>query len=499
MDTIHEMLVALQPGNLLFVFIGVVIGTVIGLLPGLGPTATIALLLPITYRLEPVTAVIMLAGIYYGAMYGGTITSVLLRIPGEAASVVTTFDGYQMARRGRAGPALGIAAIGSFIGGTVAIVGMMVLAPQLSKISVTFGPPEYAALALLGIALVGYLSIGNLLKAFIAAAAGLFFVTIGQDPIVGSARFTFGFNDLFGGLDFVAVCMGLFGVGEMLHSLDHRSKGETVTTKVGRVWPGRQDLRASRGPIARGSLIGFGIGLLPGGGGIVSSLTSYAVEKRVSKHPQEFGRGAIEGVAGPETANNAGSTSAFVPLLTLGLPSNPVLALMFGALLLQGITPGPRLITDHPDIFWGVIGSMYIGNIMLIILNLPLVFVFIQILKIRADILVPIALVVTLVGVYSINNNVFDVWVAVVFGVIGYLMRKTEFDLGAFVLAFVLGGILEGSVRQSLLLGDASIFVTRPYSGGMIAIIAIITVLHFVSGFRKRRASTLHATQGIGQ
>jgi putative tricarboxylic transport membrane protein len=483
--------VVFAPENLLYVFLGVLIGTVIGVMPGLGPTATIALLLPLTYGIEPESAVIMLAGIYYGSMYGGTITSVLLQLPGEAASVVTTFDGYQMAKQGRAGPALGISAIGSFIGGTAAVVGLTLFAPLLASFAVRFGPPEYTALTVLGILLVTYLGTKSVPKSLVAAALGLLLASIGQDPIEGTARFTLGMTDLLDGLDFVAIAMGLFGVGEVLYNLERGAEGSMVTSKIGRLWPTMRDWAASRGAILRGSILGFVIGVLPGGGGVVSSLASYALEKRRSRYPERFGKGAIEGVAGPETANNASSASAFIPLLTLGIPSNVVLALIYGALLMQNITPGPQLVSENPEIFWGVIASMYLGNLILLVLNLPLVGVFVQLLRLRVGILGAIAVMVTMVGVFSINNDTFDMWIVLVFGVIGYLMRKSGFEPGPLVLAFVLGAIMERSFRQSMLLsnGDLGIFVTRPISGAIVLIaLAVIafSVYRFVRARRRR-------------
>lgn len=483
----HGLEVAFQPTNLLYVFIGVLIGTVIGVLPGLGPTATIALLLPLTYEIEPATAVIMLAGIYYGSMYGGTITSVLLKLPGEAASVVTTFDGYQMARQGRAGPALGIAAIGSFIGGTVSVVGLTLLAPFLADVAVKFGPPEFFALTVLAILMVTYLGTRSPLKSLCMAALGLLLATVGQDPIEGQQRYTFDRLELWDGLDFVAVAMGLFGVAEILSQLEQTDRVQLITKKVKNILPTRKDLKDSSGPIARGSVLGFFIGVLPGGGGVISSLASYALEKKRAKDPTRFGKGAIEGVAGPETANNASSTSSFIPLLTLGIPANVVLALIFGALLVQGITPGPQLIDEHPDIFWGVIVSMYIGNVMLLALNMPLVGIFVQMLRVREGILASFALLVTMAGVYSINNDIFDMWIVLGFGVIGWLMKKTGFEPGPLVLAFVLGPILEASFRRSMLLSDGSfsIFFTRPYSGTVFGLMFVVLVVAFIG---KRRA-----------
>ncbi len=481
--------VALDPTNILYVFLGVLIGTVIGVLPGLGPTATIALLLPLTYEIEPATAVILLAGIYYGSMYGGTITSVLLRLPGEAASVVTVFDGHQMAKQGRAGPALGIAAVGSFIGGTLSVVGLILLAPPLADLAVEFGPPEYVALTAFGILLVTYLGTKHPVKALSMAALGLLLATIGQDAITGTTRFTYDQLELFDGLDFVAVAMGLFGVGEILHSLEQTEKAEQIKTRIKNIWPSRKDFHDSSGAIARGSVLGFVLGVLPGGGGVISSLASYAVEKRRAKDPSRFGKGAIEGVAGPETANNASSTSAFVPLLTLGIPANVVLALIYGALLIQGITPGPQLIDQNPEIFWGVIASMLIGNLMLLALNIPLVGVFVQLLRVRAGILAAFALLITMAGVFSVNNDPFDMWVVLVFGVIGWLMKKTGFEPGPLVLAFVLGSILERAFRQSMLLsgGSLDIFFTRPLSGTIFALMVAVIVYSTVMGIRRQR------------
>ncbi|MBC2932095.1 tripartite tricarboxylate transporter permease [Nocardioides sp. zg-1228] len=469
----------MDPQTLLFVFVGVTIGTLVGVLPGLGPTATIALLLPLTYTMEPTQAIVMLAGIYYGSMYGGTITSVLLRLPGEAASVVTTFDGYAMTRAGRAGPALGIAAIGSFIGGTIAVVGLTLLAQPMAELAVKFGPPEYVALTVVGITLVTYLGSSSTWKALAMAALGLLLATVGSDSITGSSRFTFGEVSLLSGLDFVAIAMGLFGVSEILYSLEQTETAQTVKAKVKGVWPKRQDLRDSSGAIARGSVLGFFIGILPGGGGVISSMASYALEKRRAKDPSRFGRGAIEGVAGPETANNASSTSAFIPLLTLGLPPNVVLALIYGALLIQGVTPSPRLIEEHPDVFWAVIASMYVGNLMLLLLNIPLVGVFIRVLQVRPGILAAFTLLVTMAGVYSVNNEVFDMWVVIGFGVLGWLMKKTGFEPGPLVLAFVLGPIMEQAFRQSLLMsgGDLGIFVSRPLSGGILVTLVVAMVV----------------------
>ncbi|WP_213451302.1 tripartite tricarboxylate transporter permease [Rhizomonospora bruguierae] len=477
--------VALHPTNLIFVFLGVLIGTAIGVLPGLGPSATIALLLPITYTMAPETALIMLAGIYYGSMYGGTITSVLLNLPGEAASVITTLDGYQMAVRGRAGQALSIAAIGSFIGGMVSVAALIFVAPPLAALAIRIGPPEFAVLTLLGIALITRLGTGSTWKSLAAAAFGLLLGTVGQDIFTGEQRLIGGVLELADGFDFVVVAIGVFGIGEILHNCENTAAGVAIRTKLREFLPSRKEMKTSAGPIARGSALGFGIGLLPGGGGVLSSIISYAWEKARSKTPERFGRGAIEGVAGPETANNASSTSAFVPLLTLGLPSNAVLALLYGALLIQGITPGPQLMHTSPAVFWGVIASMAIGNVFLIILNLPLVGVFTQLLRIRMSVLGPAAILISLIGAYSLANRLFDVWLVIVFGVLGYLMRKGGFDAAPFVIAFILGPIMETSFRQSLVMSGAGIgvYLQRPAALAMLVLLVAV----FAAAPLKRR------------
>jgi putative tricarboxylic transport membrane protein len=467
--------VVMQPGNLLYCLIGVVIGMLIGVLPGLGPAATIAILLPITYGVEPVSAIIMLAGIFYGAQYGGTITSVLLRLPGEASSVVTVFDGFALAKKGKAGTALGIAAIGSFIGGTVSIIGLTFLAPLVASFALDFGPPEYAALSLLGVLLVATIGNGGKLKAVIAACLGLLLATVGRDTFTGGSRFTFDSLNLADGIDFVAIAMGLFGLGEILYNLEERHNKTQAPAAVANVWPSRKELRQSAGAFARGSGIGFALGVLPGGGATLSSLVAYAFEKKRAKNPERFGRGALEGVAAPETANNAAATSSFIPLLTLGIPANATMALMFGALLIQGIPPGPQLVSDHPDLFWGVINSMYIGNILLLIMSIPMVGVFVKILKVRPAILAPITVLITLLGVYTVANRMFDVFLVIAFGILGYLMKKFGFEPGPLVLAFVLGSMMEIAVRQSLLIfeGNPAGFFTRPISGTVLALLVV--------------------------
>ncbi len=481
--------VVFTPENMLFVTLGVTIGTVIGVLPGLGPTATIALLLPITYSISPEASIMMLAGVYYGSMYGGTITSVLLRIPGEAASAITALDGYEMTKRGRGGPALGISAIGSFIGGTVAIIGLAFVAPILASWAIRFGPPEYAALTILGLVLVTYLGTKSTVKSVIAALFGLLLASIGPDPIRGTSRFSFGMPEMLSGVDLVAIAMGLFGIGEIMYNLEQKLKGADTIGKIDRIMPTREDWRQSRGAIARGTILGFPIGMLPGGGGVMSSLASYATEKKIAKDPSRFGKGAIEGVAGPETANNASSISAFIPLLTLGLPSNAVLALILGALMMQDITPGPQLIAEQPELFWGVVASMFVGNLILLVLNLPFVGIFVQLLRVRIGIIGGVALLVTLVGVYTLSYSDFDMWVMLAAGIVGYLMRKTGFEPAPLVLAFVLGSVMEIAFRQSLLLsdGDMSIFVTRPISGSIMAVVGLVLLSSVIGAIRRRR------------
>jgi putative tricarboxylic transport membrane protein len=481
--------VVLEPTNLLYCLLGVVIGMLVGVLPGLGPAATIAILLPVTIGIEPVTAIIMLSGIFYGAQYGGTITSVLLKLPGEASSVVTVFDGHALARQGKAGTALGIAAIGSFIGGTVSIIALTFLAPLVAGFALDFGPPEYAALALLGILLVATVSSGSRLKAVIAAAIGLLLATIGRDAFTGGERFTFGNLSLADGLDFVPIAMGLFGLGEILYSLEERHTTVSAPATVANVWPSKKDLKQSSGAIGRGSVLGFLLGLLPGGGATLASLAAYALEKKRAKHPERFGQGAVEGVAGPETANNAAATSSFIPLLTLGIPANATMAVIFGALLIQGVSPGPQLVTQEPDLFWGVVNSMYIGNILLLIMSIPLVGLFVKILRVRPAILAPITVLITLIGVYTVNNDVFDIVLVIAFGVIGYLMKKLGFDPGPMVLAFVLGSLLEDSLRRSLLIfdGNPSGFFTRPISGTLLALFLLVAFVPMIRAALSRR------------
>ena len=490
---INGFSIALTPINLLFGFLGALIGTAIGVLPGLGPAATIALLLPAIYAIDaPVTAIILMAGIFYGSMYGGSTTSILLNLPGEAASVVTCIDGYKMAQKGRGGAALGIAAIGSFVAGTVGILGMTLFAPMIAGFALSFGPPEKFSLAVVGLLMAVTLSGASIVKGLVMMALGLLLASVGLDPISGKTRFSFGVIELQSGFDFVTLAMGVFGLGEIFHGLESVIKAEVVTTKVGQVWPTMKDWVASRMAILRGTLIGFFVGVIPGGGAVISSLVSYAVEKKVSKRPEEFGQGAIEGVAGPESANNAASSSSFIPLLTLGIPGNASIAMIFAALLIKGITPGPFLIVEHPEVFWGVIASMYIGNVMLLVLNLPLVGLWAQLLRVPFGIMAPVIILFTAIGSYSIQGQAFDIYSLVGFGLFGYLLRKLKFEPGPMVLAFVLGPMIEGSMRQSLLMsgGNFSIFVTRPISLVLIGLFAFLAIGQSAVMLRKRFRTT---------
>ena len=459
--------VALTWANLFYCFMGVLIGTLVGVLPGLGPAATISLLLPGTYHLGPTSAIIMLAGVYYGAQYGGSTTSILVNIPGEAASVVTCLDGYQMARNGRAGAALGIAAFGSFIAGTLGVLGLMVAAPPMARLALDFGPPEYFSLIFLAFSLVTYLASGSVLKAIMMVAAGVFLGTVGTDFITGDQRFSYGSLTLSDGIGLVPVVMGLFGIAEVLENLESQTDRRIpLQQKLRNLLPSRQDWKDSLPSIFRGTGVGFFLGILPGGGSIIASFASYAIEKRVSKTPERFGRGAIQGVAGPESANNAASSANFIPLMTLGIPANVVMALVLGALMIHGVRPGPGLIRENPHLFWGVVTSMYVGNVMLLILNLPLIGLWVRILSVPYRILFPLILLFCLVGVYSLNSNIWEIVIMVVFGAIGYFFRRARYEAAPFIFALVLGPILENALRQSLLMSEGSfgIFFTRPVS-----------------------------------
>jgi putative tricarboxylic transport membrane protein len=474
--------VSLEPMNLAYCFLGVLLGTLVGVLPGLGSAATIALLLPVTYRMPTTSAIIMLAGIWYGSMYGGSTTSILLRVPGESASVMTCMDGFEMARRGRAGAALGIAAFGSFIAGVLGLAGLVLLAPPLAELALDFGPPEYFALTLLGLTLVSYLGAGAVPKALAMAALGLLLGTVGLDPVRSEARFTLGTLSLQGGIELIPMVMGLFGMSQVLFLVYARpgtSEAAHAPAGLRSLLPARGEWRDAAGAIGRGSVVGFLVGILPGAGGTISSYVAYALEKRRSAHPERFGRGAIEGVAAPESANNAATASGFIPLLTLGLPANVVMALMLGAFMLHGVTPGPTLLAQKPDMFWGIITSMFAGNLMLLVLNLPLIGLFAKLARLPTAWLVPVIALACVVGAYGVNNNAFDILVMLGFGVFGFYAERFGFSLAPLVLAFVLGPLMETSLRQSLIISDGAfaVFATRPISGGLLALTVLMVVL----------------------
>ena len=482
-SVLYGFSVSLEPFNLLACFVGVFIGTLIGVLPGIGSVATMSLLFPVTYAMSPTSSIIMMAGIYYGAMYGGSTTSILVNIPGEAASVVTCLDGHQMACQGRAGPALGIAAFGSFIAGTFSVVGIMLLGPPLASIALRFGPPEIFGLLILGFTMVTYLGGGSRLKSAAMAILGLFLGTIGLDPITATPRLTYGSITLMDGLGLVPMIMGLFGIAEVLLNIEKELKQEVFQTQIKGLFPNRQDWRDSAGAITRGSLLGFFLGILPGMGTIIPSFISYALERRLSKHPEKFGKGAIEGVAGPESANNSATGGSMIPLLTLGIPPNVVMAVLMGAFLIHGVQPGPLLIKEHPEIFWGVVTSMYVGNAMLLVLNLPLIGLWVQLLKVPYRILFPLILLLCVVGVYSLSVNIWDIVIMLVFGGVGYLMKKFDYEPVPLVLAFVLGRMVEESLRQSLVLsrGSLKILVTRPLAGAFLLAAFVLILLPFVT------------------
>ena len=481
--------VALTPTNLLFCCIGVVIGTLVGVLPGIGPVGAMALLLPATFGVSLHSSLIMLAGIYYGAMYGGSTTSILVNIPGEAASVVTCIDGYQMARHGRAGPALGISAIGSFIGGTLSIIGLMLIARPLADAALGFGPPEYFALMCTGLIILTYLTQGSMVRALMMALVGILLGTIGLDMIVGLPRFTFGVNELTDGVGIIPLVMGLFGVSEVFMNIETVIQRQIFQTEIKHIWPSLADYAQSKWAILRGSVLGFFLGILPGGGAVLSSFLSYGIEKKLSKEPERFGKGAIEGVAGPETANNAAAGGSMIPLLSLGIPPNVVMAMLFSAFIIHGVQPGPLLMQNSPDIFWGLVVSMYVGNAMLLLLNLPLIGIWVQLLKIPYSILMPLILLFCLIGAYSVTNSTFDVSMMIVFGGVGYLMRKFGYEAAPLVLAFVMGPLLEQNLRQALLMSQGSfvIFVTRPISAITLVIACLLLLSNLIPFMKKRR------------
>lgn len=490
----HGLGIALTPFNLLACFLGVLIGTAVGVLPGIGPSGSIALLLPLTFSMDATSAVIMLAGIYYGTMYGGSTTSILINVPGEAQSVITCIDGFQMASQGRAGPALGIAAFGSFIAGTIGVIGLMFLAPPLAKFALQFGPPEIFSLVLLAFALVGYLASGSMIKALMMAVLGLLLASVGMEIITAVPRFTFGNVNLQSGIGLVPLIMGLFGVSEVILSLEETGPegGVDSRTYAPRFWelfPSWRDWKDSFGPITRGSLIGFLIGILPGGSGIVASFASYAIEKKISRHSDRFGRGAIEGVAGPESANNSAAQGAFIPLLTLGIPGSSAIALILGALRIHGVIPGPLLIKEHPEIFWGVVASMYIGNFLLLVLNLPLIGIWVRLLKVPQHLLYPMIILFCIIGAYGVDNNLFHVWVLFFFGLLGYVLRRLNFGLAPLILGFILGPILESSAKQALIMsgGRLGIFVSGPISTVLLSLTGLVTLTSVISTVRKSK------------
>jgi putative tricarboxylic transport membrane protein len=484
MDAIGHLIsgfsTALAGTNLLSCFIGVLVGTLVGVLPGIGAVGTMAILLPITFSMGPIPAMIMLCGIFYGAQYGGSTTSILVNIPGEVGSIVTCLDGYQMAKQGRAGPALGISAIGSFIGGTLSIIGLILLTPTLAKLAIHFGPPELFSLVIFGLMMVTTIGRGSIIKSFVMMTLGLFVSTIGKESIKGFGRFTFESFTLSDGLGLVPVAVGMFGIAELLTNIEEMPERQVFKTRLRNLLPSISDWRRTFWPMIRGTVIGFFLGILPGGGTVITTFSSYALEKRLSRHPEKFGTGAIEGVAGPETANNAATSGSMVPLLGLGVPPHVTMAMLLGAFIIHGVQPGPAFISEHPDIFWGLIASMYIGNAMLLVLNLPLIGIWIQILKIPFRLLFPLVVLFCYVGVYSLNNNSYELLIMIFFGVVGYLLRKLGYDSGPFLLAMVLGPMLETSFRQSMAMseGRIGIFLQRPLSAGPLILVAVVVLVH---------------------
>ncbi len=494
MDTLQYLLAGFatvfQIQNLAFAFSGCVLGMLVGVLPGVGPAAGTAILIPLTLVLDPTSAVIMLAAIYYGAMYGGTITSILLNLPGEASSAVTCLDGYEMARQGRAGPALAIAAIGSFIGGIIATAGLVVLAIPLSSIALKFGPPEFFSLMMVGLCLVMGLASQSLVLALISAVLGLLLAQVGIDPVMGVPRYTFDRMELLDGLGIVAVVMGLFGIGEILHSLGEKGSASAQAAPRSLLLS-KADIRDSAAPIARGSAIGFFLGLIPGVGAIVPTYLSYALEKSVSRTPERFGKGAIQGVAGPETANNAYANAAFIPLFTLGIPGAATTAILMGALMMNGLIPGPTLFVEQPRFIWAVIASFFVGNLILLVLSLPFIPLWVAVLKVPRAILVAIVLAMCVIGAYSINNSVFDIGLMLFFGVVGYLFKKTDVPLAPLVLTFVLAPLMERSLRQSLEMsqGEFGILFSRPISASLLVISIIVLIVSTMRAVRAVRGS----------
>jgi len=482
--------VSLTWTNIMFCFIGVTIGTLIGVLPGIGPVATLSLIIPTTFSMSPVSAIILLAGVYYGASYGGSTTAILINVPGEVGAMMTCIDGYQMARKGRAGAALGISAIGSFVGGTLGTLGLVFRAVPLSKMALRIGPPEYFGLMCMALMLVIFLARGSMLKAISMALVGILLTSIGIHVATGQPRFTMDITELLDGVGLVPMIMGLYGISEVILNLEEGVEQEIfVKTKVKGLLPNQEEWRRSAMPILRGTFIGFLVGIFPGGGTVMSTIVSYAVEKKLHKHPEKFGTGMIEGVAGPETANNASTSGAFVPLFTLGIPSNVTMAIFLGAMMIYGVAPGPLLIKEHPEVFWGVVTSMYLGNVLLVILNLPLINLWVKVLKIPYGILFPLILLFCVIGAYSLNGKAFDIGVMTFFGLVGYIMRKLNYEVPPLVLAYVLGPIMEQALEQSLSIshGSYAIFFTRPISATAIGLALAMLASSFLPSLKLRR------------
>ncbi|KQQ35512.1 MAG: tripartite tricarboxylate transporter permease [Oxalobacteraceae bacterium] len=488
---------ALTPTNLMFCFIGALLGTLIGVLPGIGPTATVAILLPVTFFLPPLGALIMLAGIFYGAQYGGSTTAILVNLPGEASAVVTAIDGYQMARKGRAGAALAIAALGSFFAGTVATIALAVAGPTLSAFALSFGPAEYVALCIFGLLAATILAHGSVVKAIGMVCLGLVLGMVGIDVNSGSARMTFGSTDLYDGIDFVVIAVGLFGIAEIATNLESKEIRGVLQSKIGRLWPTREEFKDSWAAVLRGTGVGTILGVLPGGGATLSAFSAYSVEKRISKTPEKFGHGAIAGVAGPEAANNAGAQASFIPLLTLGIPSNSIMAMMLGAMTIHGITPGPSVIQNQPELFWGLVASMWLGNAMLLVINLPLIGLWVKLLQIPYRLMYPAILLFCCVGVYSVSNRGFDVALVILFGILGYVLRKAKCEPGPLLLGFVLGPLLETNLRRAMLLsqGDWLVFFERPISAVLLVITALMLLTLILPTIRKNRKAAFEASE----
>ena len=486
---------AMSVSNLLYCLLGVFLGTAVGVLPGIGPIATIAMLLPVTFGLPPVTSLIMLSGIYYGAQYGGSTTAILINLPGESSSVVTALDGYRMARDGKAGLALATAAIGSFIAGTVSTLLLALFAPPLAELALRFGPAEYFSLMVLGLVASIVLASGSLLHALAMIVVGLTLGLVGTDVNTGVSRYAFGMPQLADGVGFVVVAMGVFGLAEIIANLETETERSITIKRVTGLLPSREDWRRIIGPIARGTVLGSALGILPGGGALLASFASYSLEKKISRTPERFGKGAIEGVAGPESANNAGAQTSFIPMLTLGIPANPVMALMIGAMMIQGIQPGPSIVTEQAPLFWGLVVSMWIGNVFLLILNLPLIGLWVRMISVPYHFLYPAILVFCAIGVFSLGNTTFDVFAMALFGLVGYIFQKLGCEPTPMLLGFVIGPMMEEFLRRALVLsdGNAAVLVTEPLSAALLAISAVLLGTVLVPAIRKKREETFVA------